>query len=763
LPVAAVAVVWLALAVLVPGPSLAAWAVGEAATVLLLAGVVLALWVLPGLALLRVLAPDAALGWGSRLAMALGCSIALPPLLLELASLIGLPWNRWTTVAYIALALAVVVSSFKFSKLRVARTGGNAKTQRRKELPDRRTTTGNHPVHRSSLIVHRSPRPFLNAQFSILNSLLLLGLLGLGFVLRLYVMRELPTGLWGDSYHHTMIAQLLVEHHGLFRSWEPYAPLTTFTYHFGFHANVAFFHWLTGVSVPRSLLYTGQIINWATLPAAFLLARQLTRSRWAAVLAVLLTGFVNQQPLYFINWGRYTQLDGQAMLPALFVAWMLLLEARGARREARGERHETRGDRGTKSSFLLPLASRLAPFSRLVPRASRLLLAALLTASMMLTHYVVTLFAALLVGVYIVLLFAVRWPAWTNAKTQMAVRPKHAPHEAHAMSAASPWRMLRPYPLRIAGRALLAAGLAILLAAPWLANTLGGYLVRNVAGNAGTGESQATAPAGLPPIDASAVLPILLGLAVLGAVFALARREWRAGVLAVWALLLVAVTQPYVLGLPGTGVVTTLAAYIALYLPLLPLAAYALATPLEALARRSASLAGGIVMVAVLGCSVWGLRWQQNVVDPEFQHVRPADVRAMEWIRDNTEPDARFLVNMLPAYGSLMVGTDGGWWIPLLAGRQTTLPPVTYGSERSSIAGFSKQVREFGYAIREHPPASPDGLALMRNAGIEYIYTGAHQAPRTDNVIDVATLRASPDYQVVYEQGGVVIFRLRRE
>lgn len=692
---AAAAVVWLALAILVPGPALVAWAFGEAPKLLLLAALVVALWVIPGLALLRLLAPDAALGTGSRLAMSLGCGIALPPLLLELASLVGLPWNRRTTIAYLAVALAFLVWSYRHAARAEARRTG-----------------------RLSLFASRfSPLPAL-----------LLGLLGLGFVLRIFLMRDLPAGMWGDSYHHTMIAQLLVDNGGLFRSWEPYAPLTTFTYHFGFHANVAFFHWLTGVRVARSLLYTGQLVNWATLPAAYLLTRRLGGSRWAAITAVLLIGFVNRQPLFYINWGRYTQLDGQAVLPALFVAWMLLLEApvRGMGREARGN--------GRTGLHLAPL--RLA------------LLAALLTASMMLTHYLVTLFAALLVGAYLVIMFAVRWPAWRGQEGSAA--------RAHK------WDGIM-IPSRIAGRALLVVGLALLLAAPWLANTLGGYLLRNVAASSGASSSTSVAPAGLAPIDSGAVMPVLLGLAVLGAVFALARREWRVGMLAVWALLLIGVTQPYVLGLPGTGVVTTLAAYIALYLPLLPLAAYALATPLEALARRSNVLAVGIATVAVFGLSVWGLRWQQYAVDPYFQHFRPADARAMQWIRDNTAPGDRFLVNMLPAYNeTLLVGTDGGWWIPLLAGRQTSLPPVTYGSERSSIPEFSKQVREFGFATRDYPPASEEGIGLLRDAGIRYVYIGAHQAPVTDNVIDVAALRASPDYEVAYEADGVVIFRMRR-
>src|SRR5438876_1216387 len=85
-----------------------------------------------------------------------------------------------------------------------------------------------------------------------------LALVATALLVRLYLVRGLPVGLWGDSYHHTMIAQLLVDHRGLFSSWQPYAPLTTLTYHYGFHSNVAFFYWLTGIPVTTSVLYVGQ-------------------------------------------------------------------------------------------------------------------------------------------------------------------------------------------------------------------------------------------------------------------------------------------------------------------------------------------------------------------------------------------------------------------------------------------------------------------------------------------------------------------------
>ena len=78
-----------------------AWVGALAGRVAALAG----LYLLPGLALLRLLWPrDRALVLPARLALALGVSVALPPLLLLLFHLIHLPWGAAATWAYLLLA-----------------------------------------------------------------------------------------------------------------------------------------------------------------------------------------------------------------------------------------------------------------------------------------------------------------------------------------------------------------------------------------------------------------------------------------------------------------------------------------------------------------------------------------------------------------------------------------------------------------------------------------------------------------------------------
>jgi asparagine N-glycosylation enzyme membrane subunit Stt3 len=105
---------------------------------------------------------------------------------------------------------------------------------------------------------------------------------------RFFIVREVPVGFFGDSYHHTVITQLLIDHGGLFHSWQPYAPAVTFTYHYTFHTMAAWWHWLSGVSAVQGVILVGQVMNGLAAPLTYLLTARLTNSRltglWAAVI-----------------------------------------------------------------------------------------------------------------------------------------------------------------------------------------------------------------------------------------------------------------------------------------------------------------------------------------------------------------------------------------------------------------------------------------------------------------------------------------------
>jgi len=656
---------WLALLRWLNGADIGDWIIANAASGTLIALAGGALFLLPGLALVRLLWPTIPLRLGEQLVLASGVSLALPPLVLQAVHLLGGTWNTTTTVSYVGAALLLLV------------------------MPHAWRWRYRQQIARAE--------PWWTWHGVLLGSIVAVAL-----VFAIYLVRDLLVGMWADSYHHTVIVQLLADNGGLFSSWEPYASLATFTYHYGFHANAVFFHWLSGIPVTRSVLLVGQIINVAALAGSYLLAARLSGSRTVGLLALAFTG-INMLPAFYVNWGRYTQLTGQAILPALLVCWMLALERQRV-------------------------------------HAGALVLAVITTAGLLLTHYIVAIFAVLMLGVYVVVLVA-RTPRWATL-------------------------------LSVGWRSLAISGGALVLAAPWLWTMLDGrlatnanrYIERSVVSTYIAGLSS------LLPLVPFYVHPVLAVLAATGVVVALARRNWRVLLLLVWSQVLILAVVPQVFGLGGAGLVTNFAVYIALYITVVPLAAYAPGVLLDMITRRHVVLGQALLAAVLVGTSVWGTRQHQDLIDPEYMLFTTGDAQAMEWIKTNTPPDALFLVNMDPAYDNTMfIGSDGGWWIPLLTQRQTTLPPMIQGHERFADPEQTEALEMLGFALQEQALPDADAVQRVREAQIRYLYRGAHvvqtdkspgAAPRAP-LVDADALREHPAFRVVYEQNGVVIFELQ--
>lgn len=688
------------------GDALLWWGLAGIARAPLIVASLLGLYVAPGLALLQLLWPrERPLGLAARLSLAFSLSAALPPLLLLLAQQIGLPWGSVATWIYLLMSLLVLANAH----MRVV---------------------GEHAAFYRWRARDHWPASLVSASDGAGVALFAISLAAL--LVRLYIVRDLPAGMLGDSYHHTLITQLLADNQGVFRSWQPYAPLTTFTYHFGFHANAAFIHWLTGIDVVHSVIWAGQIFNAMAVPLAFALVASLGGRRWAGVWAALITGFALTLPAFYVNWGRYTQLTGQVVLVGVVACWAALADLAADSYQ-----------QGAHARFSAAARWRLGGMWRPI------LLAAIATTAMILTHYLVTIFAALFVASYLLALCLTR----------------------------RSWLVVG----RVALAAALTAVLALFLTSPWLLNLLNGYLVRNAASFVQGGveavrvEHFAAIPQVVPLYAKGYVLlGALLGLCVAGW-----RRDWRMALPGVWSVLLALCVVPRAVGLPGTGAIDALTAFSALYLTTAPLAGCALAAVQEQAAallarmRAPAALGSALAGVFLLAAVAFGAADQINIIKGETALVTHADVAAMAWIRDHTPPDARFLVNSFPAYGgTLAAGVDAGWWLPLLAGRQASLPPITYGSELGEQPDYARRVNALAAALRGRPLTdaqavrvdltNPAAIQLLRDAGIAYVYSGAHPFPdpAVADRIDTSLLRNNPNFRLIYHQDGVEIFQL---
>lgn len=644
-------------------PDLLTWLLPTLFGVPLVVVSAVALLTLPGFALLRLL-PIGALRPAQHLAAALGLSWIVPSLLLLFANQVGLVWSSGLSWATLLLA-----ATLTFWPRRGA----------------------------------ASARPW-SAWDGELG--VLLALFGLVLMVQLYVVRDLPAGLFGDSYHHTLITQLMVEHGGLFRSWQPYAPLTTLTYHFGFHSMTAWLHWLSGYPVLPAVVLIGQIAGALAVPGIYLLTDQLLDDPQAALWAALTVGLLSSFPAYYVNWGRYTQLAGQTVLPVAGFVWLRLLD-----QAVMPQR---------------PLRELVRPIG----------LTTLTTAGLALAHYRVALFVAGLVMIYALYLLLSRVRHWQG------------------------W-------VRLVGVGMAAGSGGLLLTLPWLLRLREGRMLQlashMVATNIGTTSGNAEAPAEV----ARALANGMFGLAVVGLIILLVQRRWIGLILPLWFGLIWVGANPFLLGLNGAGIISGFAVVIASYVWLAPLAGVALASLARGLAHVAQRLGAGqrreglAHLALALPLTFWGLGLQLHILDRNFQLVTPADLTAAAWMRANLPVDAAVFVNSFTAYeGYVYAGSDGGWWLPLLSGHRTNLPPISYGFEAAEAPDFAAQVHASNAAVLTQPINTAAAAAALRDGGYAWLYNGPTANPAHEYV-DPRLLAETPWYELIYAHEGVTIWRVR--
>lgn len=613
--------------------------------------------------------------WIERFILAAGLSVAIHALLVY-ATLTGLRLGPGVVVGALALCAVGI-----FLRVVVDRSADPSLARSWRRLwvePDR--------------VFRRWIRELLTPDGLAVIALALVGALVLG--VRLYVVRDLQVPMWGDGYQHTMMAQLIADNGGLFDSWAPYAPLTSFTYHFGFHANVALFHWLSGDSVIDAVLWIGQILNALAVLCLYPVAVKVGGGRrWAGVGAVLVTGLLLPMPMYYVNWGRYTQLAGQVILAvAVYLTWSFL---EGLRRDGR----------------VIPVW--------------------IAVAGLAVTHYRVLAFYVVFVLAYLVV-------SWRKAS----------------------WR-------RALGRVAWVGAGAFVLFVPWLIRVLPGHMVQVLVHQVTTAADQVSAFG----VQYNAIGDITLFMppwAWLLLAVSLAIGFWRrqGGVLLVslWWFVLLVVTNPRWLSLPGTGAISNFALFIALYIPAGIVIGNIVGWLMGLFSRRSwYVVAGAAVLVIVLG--VLGAR--RRVEDLHiFEHTLVArqDLEAMAWIREHTPQDARFLVNSFPAYGgTLVVGSDAGWWIPLLTGRGSSLPPLNYGAERGPSPDYVRYINELTYALQELDLGDPDTVRMLCERGLTHVYIGQREGRVNyggPHVLSLEEMQHSSSYSLIYEQDRVAILAI---
>ncbi|MEO5953486.1 MAG: DUF6541 family protein [Chloroflexia bacterium] len=384
--------------------------------------VFLLLLLLPGLALLLWF-PNR-LNPGQRLLAAPALSALILPVILLLASLIHFPIGPnklWAFLLICAIAIAIyLVLTMRQNK--------------------------QYAVRSTQLLRYPS------MLFWIAFALIML----FTIMTRLASLRDLQAGVGMDAYHHTMITALFIRDSGILTGYEPYAPLSSFTYHFGFHTLSAVIGWLTGNTQPSDLMtlvpQVGQIAGSVLpIPALTLFGWRILGNRWVGLVAGAHAGVISIVPSYYAEWSRYTQGLGLAVLP---VAWVLFLEVVGGWKSkgVGSQKSEVRSQSGRfAASWLTTSGMSWETF------VGRVILAVLASAGLFLTHYRIAVLYAGFAALYVI------WRAIMDP-------PEGGPRGLSV-------RFSRF--LRYASRAALVGVLSLALILPWLLNFFSNF-VKNI-------------------------------------------------------------------------------------------------------------------------------------------------------------------------------------------------------------------------------------------------------------------------------------------
>jgi hypothetical protein len=418
-------------------------------------------------------------------------------------------------------------------------------------------------------------------------------------------------------------------------------------------------------------------------------------------------------PMFYVNWGRYTQLNGQViLLSSIYLVWVTL-----------------------KSEN---------PGWRLI------FLSAITLAGIALSHYRILVFVILFFLAFF--LFEAERNKWISIT------------------------------LRIFWFGLGAG----ILFFPWFMHVFSGNVMRILYGLITT--LPQTASAQNPPSNSigdlltylPAVIWVLLPIS-LG--WGLWKHKKDIAILGLWWFFILLAANPQWFGIPGAGALGSFTVLIATYIPAsLIIGAFAgwlvelteiryasshqstelkISSWIKFLSMTVLMFPAFLIMVAGL----WGTHKRLGDVNLSMHALalRP-DVRAAYWIKEHLPQNALFLVNSFFAFNdTVVVGSDGGWWLPLLALRQTTLPPLNYGFERGPKSEYIEWVNALTYEIQTRGINDPNVLTMLDKRNVTHVYIGQQQGKVNYNGpywLKPGELLSSPFYRPVYHQDRVWIFEV---
>jgi hypothetical protein len=426
--------------------------------------------------------------------------------------------------------------------------------------------------------------------------------------------------------------------------------------------------------------------------------------RSGAIVGAAVVGLFCFQPAFYVNWGRFTQLASQTLMP---IAWLVTLE--------------------TMALFSQEWVGWRAPSVRakLIWAAT---LTGLLTAAVFLLHFRVANFYLpfLLIGLLV--------RSWPRQRRQWAG-------------------------LFVGVLAIGLCSLFLILPTLWAAFTAYLGSIHYGATAVDTAIRQASIQQYYTFYWASfavlAAQPWLLMVSLLATVVGLLRRNVLAVICLFWVGFLFLEGNAYRLGIPLLMITNLSGIVIMFYIPISLVIGGAAQELIQLLPQRGRTALATMGLIGLLAAGLPAAWARAHQLELYRFFVTPADVQAMEWIRTNVPADARFAVNTEFWLPTLPHGTDAGYWLPYFTQRSTTAGVMIMRGD------YAKQVKVWSEAVvqLESDLTTVDEL---RGLGVEYIYIGARGDFRNPG-LRLEWLKQSPALQVLYEDDGVAILRINKQ
>ena len=237
---------------------------------------------------------------------------------------------------------------------------------------------------------------------------------------------------------------------------------------------------------------------------------------------------------------------------------------------------------------------------------------------------------------------------------------------------------------------------------------------------------------------ASAVFPVLFGFwkkdrVIIG--------------LSVWSGFLLLLSRWY----PLSMMLDTISVVIFLSFPFSVMAGWAWTVGLDL--TKGKRLGNLVLIILLLIFTGQGVLSKSSIVDPQAPYVLPEDLVATDWIKANIPESAYFMVNTFhwdfnPNY---VVGSDAGYWLPLLAQRRTITLPMTYAMERLKQKGYSERLVEVDHLKGDL--TTERAHRILEEEGVTHVFIGGRGGP-----IRAEQLLATPAYRLLYQKKNAYVF-----